>query len=121
MASIVLCVGLNRSLMNLRVAVFKEAGYNVIEGHKAEEALRLFRSTDVDLAVLCHSIPIAQRRGLASLMKDSKPMTPVLVLHQGFESIIEADASIDNLCGPKTLLEVMASLLHKPGQSVRRS
>jgi DNA-binding NtrC family response regulator len=112
----VLCVGQQRQLLEVREIVLRSEGYHVIEAYTAEEALGLFAATDVDIVVICHSIPIESRRRLVLAMKEARPLTPVIALHEAYDYVTEADRSVDQLAGPEVLLEAMISLLKKTVQ-----
>jgi len=115
----VLCVGKQPQLLALRDTVLRMEGYGVIDAYSAEEALRMFVSSDVDIVVICHSIPVQVRRWLVSAMKEARPLTPVIALHEAYDYVTEADLSVDQLAGPEVLLEAIAALLKKPVQSER--
>jgi CheY-like chemotaxis protein len=115
---VVLCVGQHQQLLAIRDTVLRTEGYRVIEAHTTDEALYIFNSTDVDIVVICHSIPIQSRKRLVLAMKEARPLTPVIALHEAYDLIAEADESVDQLAGPEALLESMTSLLKKPVQRV---
>ena len=115
----VLCVGQQRQLLAVRNTVLRMEGYHVTEAYSADDALRVFASTDIDIVVICHSIPVQSRRRLVLAMKESRPLTPVVALHEAYDYISEADRSVDQLGGPELLLDAIASLLKKPAQKVR--
>jgi len=112
----VLCVGQQGQLLEVREIVLRSEGYRVIEAYTTQEALRIFSSTDVDIVVICHSIPAQSRRRLVLAMKEARPLTPVVALHEAYDYITEADRSVDQLAGPEVLLEALISLLKKPVQ-----
>ena len=115
---VVLCVGQHQRLLAVRDTVLRTQGYRVIEAYTTDDALQIFNSTDVDIVVICHSIPVRSRRQLVLAMKGMRPLTPVIALHEAFDLITEADESVDQLAGPEALLESMASLLKKPVHKV---
>lgn len=115
---VVLCVGQHRHLLAVRDTVLRSEGYRVIEAHTTDDALRIFNSTVVDIVVICHSIPVRGRRQLVLAMKEIRPLTPVIALHEAYDLITEADESVDQLAGPEALLESMASLLKRPVRKV---
>ena len=110
----VLCVGQQRQLLAIRDTVLRSEGYRVIEAYTADDALRIFASTDVDVVVICHSLPVSSRKRLVLAMKEMRPLTPVVALHEAYNYITEADQSVDQLAGPEVLLEAVSSLLKKP-------
>ena len=110
----ILCIGHQRQLMAVRVAVLRMEGYCVTEAYTTDDAFRILASSYIDIVVICHSIPTQSRRRLALAIKGTRPLTPVIALHEAFDYINEADLSVDQLAGPETLLEAIASLLKKP-------
>lgn len=112
----VLCVGQQRQLLAIRDTVLRSEGYHVIEAFTADDALRILASTYIDIVVICHSIPVQGRKRLVLAMKEARPLTPVIALHEAFDYITEADCSVDQLAGPEVLLEEISSLLKKPVQ-----
>ena len=112
----VLCVGQQGQLLAIRDTVLRSEGYRVIEAYTADDALRIFASTDVDVVVICHSLPVSSRKRLVLAMKEMRPLTPVVALHEAYNYITEADQSVDQLAGPEVLLEAVSSLLKKPAQ-----
>ncbi|HEX7960281.1 MAG TPA: hypothetical protein VF493_10210 [Terriglobales bacterium] len=115
---VVLCVGQHQQLLAVRDTVLRSEGYRVIEAYTSDDALRVFNSMEVDIVVICHSIPVRSRRQLVLAMKEARPFTPVIALHEAYDLITEADESVDQLAGPEALLESMAALLKKPIQKV---
>jgi CheY-like chemotaxis protein len=112
----ILCVGQQRQLLALRDTVLRSEGYRVIEAYAADEALSIFASNNIDIVVICHSIPVRIRRRLVLAMKQAQPLTPVIALHEAYDYITEADQSVDQLAGPEILLDTIASLVKKPVQ-----
>lgn len=110
----ILCVGHHPQLMAIRETVLRVAGYRVIEAYTVDDALQVFKSFDVDIVVICHSIPTKTRQRLVLAMKEARPLTPVIALHEAYDLVTEADQSVDQLSGPEELLEAIASLLKKP-------
>lgn len=84
-----------------------------MESGSIEEGLMLFRTNNILLVILCHTIPTDIRHSTTIIMKREKPETAVLTLHDVFDFIQEADISLDNLSGPDGLLGCVAALLKK--------
>ena len=107
----ILSLGLSREIMMSRTAVLRSQGYIVLEAFKIEEGLRMFGSVDLDLAILCHSIPQPKQSEIAMAMKRSRPLTPVLALLRGMAWVDEADVSLSSPSAPEELLACVAALL----------
>lgn len=117
----VLSVGENRTLLHLRTSVLCTVGHHVVEAFTVSDAWSLFTTLPIDVAILCHTIPRDRRGKLASAMKLKSPAVPVIALYSGSDYITEADAAIDNLSGPQTLLDCIAALIAKPAGSATLS
>ena len=78
MLGLVLAVGFDSSLMTPRTLVLQSAGYVVIKAWSLEEAIDHFQSGDFDLVLMCHSVPVADRERLTSLIRDPGSSTPIV-------------------------------------------
>ena len=108
--SSILLVGWYPELMLTRSAILRSEGYGVKEMYDLQEALRILKTTDVALVIVCSSIPRKLRRALISDMKHTKPFTPILVFGHG---IREADTSMPALASPEMFLRCVASLVNQ--------
>ena len=112
-----LLVGKDPAVLETRSMVLRSVGYTVISCPSAQEALNIFLAGDFDVVVLCHSIPITERKGLAKAIHDHSPSTPVVLVCAGFRT---QDSSVDAVIEnePKQLLQELPKLLHtSPGRS----
>jgi hypothetical protein len=110
-------VGWYPELMITRIAMLRSRGYRIAEAYGPQEALQIFDTMDVALAVICQSIPRNLRRTLIANMKLARPSTPVLAF--GIASQ-EADICLPILSGPEALLSSVASLV-SPAKNLRKT
>jgi len=109
-----------------RKLILEHAGHTVISAQTTEEALRLFRSHDVDLVVTDHLLGRNTGLDMAQEMKRSKPQVPIILL-SGTSSVPEpqeyADRFLSKTEGPRALLETVADLLgsSEPSNGLRPS
>src|SRR5438270_3762 len=69
---------------------------------------------DIDLVILCHTIPEDQKVNLIASMKQKKRRTPVISIHADGEADHElVDGYVHSLDGPEALLACIAQVLDK--------
>ena len=118
----VLSVGPVPELLTTRNAVLRRAGFEVQTSLDLNEALGLFLNGDFDTALLCHAIPARDKERFVRLLKDHKPLTPVVVMTDGNgSSYIPADLEIHNLDGPEELLRQIAEAIAGSSRPQRRT
>ena len=54
---VVLSVGRDPLLMRTRTGVLLNAGYSVMPSFTSRDAFQIFSSREIDLVILCHTIP----------------------------------------------------------------
>lgn len=75
--TLVLSIGFDLALLDIRNQVLQSAGYIVVSAMSAEEAIHLFRDGDFDLVILCHSLPIEHCERLTRCIRNSGSRIPV--------------------------------------------
>src|ERR671937_172973 len=108
-----LSVGTDRTLLDLRTSVLRQAGYSVKTVTTAEEAYRLVMGRDFDAVIICHSLPEEERHRLMLTIRAAKPSTRVMVVDSSaYRARSElVDESMYNLDGPEQLLAHVARML----------
>ncbi len=107
---VLLSVGAQPEILRLRNEVLRHAGYHVHAETSVYEAMHWFLRSDFDLAILCHTIPEAEKVKFLTAVKRAAPSTPVIIV-RGSEAGTQADASVHCLDGPDALLNCVAGLL----------
>jgi CheY-like chemotaxis protein len=74
----ILSVGLDPSLSGKRNLLLQSAGYSVTTSSSLKEAANRIRGTDLDLILLCHSIPATDRERMTCLIRASGSFFPVI-------------------------------------------
>ena len=92
----VLCVDDEDMQLRMRKALFKSAGYRVLEAQSASTAMDIFKSTHVDVVVMDYWLSGTGGNGtaLAERMKQLRPRTPILML-SGFGALPGESAIVD--------------------------
>src|SRR6266705_2264956 len=108
---ILLSLGFNPDLLNIRNSILRKAGYSVQATTSPQKAITLLVDGDFDLVIMCHTILENDRGELLRAIKSVKPSAKVLVVRQDGELAKGADATIHSLDEPESLLACVAALL----------
>ena len=113
---LLLSVGFDPLLMRTRTSLLSDAGYSVVPSFTSRDAFESFISRDIDLVILCHTIPEQDKTKLITSMKERNKRTPIISIHANGEADGKlVDAYVHGLDGPETLLSCVANVLHKSG------
>jgi CheY-like chemotaxis protein len=77
-SALILNVGRDPVLLNTRRLLLESAGYLVESACSTKDAINQFRSGDLDLVVLCHSVPEEERDYFIGLIRDYGSLIPVI-------------------------------------------
>ena len=91
----ILCVDDELNLLQLRGALLKKAGYNVVTAGSGREGVRLFSAEEFDLVVLDYWMADMDGLEVAEEMKRVRPKVPIVMV-SGFHQILdEAVGKVD--------------------------
>ncbi len=79
----VLCVSYNPVLISGRSQAFQRAGYKVLSATNVDEALDAILMNELEMVVLCATVPLPQQNRLIEATNRYRPGTRVCVLSQG--------------------------------------
>ena len=109
---LLLSVGLDPLLMRTRTVLLGEAGYSVLPSFTSRDAFEIFVSRNIDLVILCHTIPEQEKMKLIVSMKERNKRTPIVSIHADGETDGKlVDAYVHGLDGPEVLLCCIANVL----------
>jgi hypothetical protein len=80
MPLLILSAGRDAVLLDTRNRVMRSAGHIVVAALDHASLVESFLNGDFDVLVLCHSIPLAERKQVAALARTHSPLTPVLMV-----------------------------------------
>ena len=110
-----IAIGWTRPGIDARSHILSDAGYAVIPVFTSWDAYQLFLSRDIDLVILCHTVPGEERRKLIASIKKRNQRTPILCVHANGEAEDNlVDAYVHSLDGPAALISWVARLLENP-------
>ena len=111
---VVLSVGRDPLLMRTRTGVLLNAGYSVMPSFTSRDAFQIFSSREIDLVILCHTIPEEEKIKLIGSIKLGNKRTPIVSIHADGETDEElVDAYVHGLDGPEALLSCISKVLDK--------
>ncbi|HKR26208.1 MAG TPA: hypothetical protein VJS11_02095 [Acidobacteriaceae bacterium] len=117
-------IGEDRLLLETRRRVLESIGLTVVTANSAAETLQRIPQLRFDLAILCHSVPAHERRGLAAALRSVNPAAPILLVGRGSSGQVkDGDADIDAIVdpSPERLTDTLRRLLYlrQPSKSNR--
>jgi hypothetical protein len=77
---LILAVGQDPTILSTRCSVLRSAGYLVKEASSVAECLHLFRDSDFDILLLCHSMPVEDRDRITRAVRSSGSRIPIYVV-----------------------------------------
>ena len=110
----VLCVDDEVEALNLRKAMLESHGYRVLTATSAEEALKMFDSTEVDVVLTDHLLKGQTGTALAAEMRRRKPHVPIAIysgVAQVPDDMDKADVFITKLVTPEELLAYLEATI----------
>ena len=112
---VILSVGTRSDLLATRNRVLESHGYIVVPAYTAAQAMELFRESDFDVAIVCHTLGADDRKRLIRAMKKAKPLTPVLTVESGgYTQPPElADDAVAGIDGPEALFAHIEAALSR--------
>ena len=111
---VVLCLDDERGGLAVRSLLLQSAGYVVLSATDAEEALRLFRNSRIDLVLSDHVLKGTSGSEVALKMKSIRPQVPIVLYSGKLDREVppHVDAFISKDVSPTELLIEIARLLH---------
>ncbi len=112
---LILSVDDEAETLRSRQIVLENAGYGVLNASSGEQALGIFSTVQLDLAVLDYSLPGVGGREVAKVMKARRPELPIILV-SGHRVGIETFSCVDGFLvkgeSPALLLETIEELLN---------
>jgi CheY-like chemotaxis protein len=115
---VLLCVDDEDVGLKVRKIILERQGYQVLTATGGTEGLRTFQHHDVDAVVLDYYMPDMNGGAVATVMKQTKPSVPIILLSAYLtlpEPVIATvDAYIIKGDSPEILLDKIAELVGNP-------
>jgi DNA-binding NtrC family response regulator len=80
MPFVILSAGRDSQIALKRSEALKTFGYHTVTASTASEVINKLFNGDFDVVILCNSLPDAERRKLAGIVKSYSPSTPVIIV-----------------------------------------
>ncbi len=118
----ILHFGYDDLLADARAEVLENAGYEFLPLKTRADAIRVFEARPVDMVIICHTVPATEAKLVVAEMKETKPETPIVVVHVGgglsHPARRQADGFVDGLRGPEHLLTRVDTLLGQARRAI---
>ena len=79
-----MALGWDPSVLSSRCSVLGHANYIVRSGSSIDETIERLSDTDIDLVLLCHSIPIQDRDRLIKVIRSANRQIPIYLVASAF-------------------------------------
>jgi len=117
---LVLSVGSDSRVLETRELILRSAGYSVVSALSIKEAAYLFKDSDFDVIVLCHTLSTKDCERLTGTIRASGSRIPIVCVSDstfdGRKSF--ADETVDK--SPAAFLRSIEDVLRNRGQSETR-
>jgi len=114
MATRILSVSYDFSLLTTRALILQKAGHEVVSAYGLVDAMLACKEGTFDLVIIGHSIPRSEKEALLHEIRATCG-APVLSLYKRAEGPIEGvDYALDGLEGPDALVSLIRKALDQP-------
>lgn len=116
-AKSILTISRDQPLQSIRTLILQQAGYTVSAALNDKDAIGFVKGpTSLDLVLVCHSVPEANRILLAAEIKKLRPRLPILMLYNGYDpTSATVDGSLHSLETPEALLDMIGFMTRNIG------
>jgi hypothetical protein len=123
MDKILLSVGTNHTLLNIRNMTFVQAGYRVVAARTAATALTIINSQPLDAVIIGHSLSLRLKQTILEAAKTRGLATVVLHANAYEGQLPGADANLCGIDGAARILDILKELERKqqPKRTVPRA
>ena len=114
----ILCIDDAEVALQVRKLIFQQAGYDVTTALSGEDALKMFKTEEVDLVIADHFLSDKTGTEIAREMKELRPQIPILLVSAAADrppGLEFVDAFLPKGGSPQTLLDTIARLLASHG------
>jgi CheY-like chemotaxis protein len=112
----VLCVDDDLSGLVIRAMVLEKYGYEVLTATDGEQALKLFRNSEVDAVLIDYYMPMVDGAYVARAMRYLKPHVPIVMISAAYalptDALKDSDAFVLKGTSPAEMSDVIEKVLH---------
>jgi hypothetical protein len=116
MATTLLSVGTNHSLLGIRNLVLVKSGFNVIPAKSAAAALNVIQTAQLHAVVVGHSLSRSLKEQVTWAAKQKSLAVIVLHTNPYEQPVANADANLCGIDGAARIVDVLRELLARSGQ-----
>lgn len=108
---LILAVGQDPTILSTRCSILRSAGYFVRAASSIGEAIGLFEDLDLDLVLLCHSIPVQDRDRLTRVIRSTGSRIPIYTVASATSDFDAGGADGTVSCRPEVLIRELDAIL----------
>lgn len=118
-AKSILTISRDQPLQSTRTLILQQAGYRASAALNDKDAISFVKGlTSLDLVLVCHSVPEANRILLAAEIKKLRPRLPILMLYNGYDpTSAKVDGSLHSMETPEALLDMIGFMTGNVGST----
>lgn len=108
---LILAVGQDPMVLSSRCSILRSAGYLVRPSSSIAEAIDVFEDLDLDLVLLCHSIPVEDRDRLTGVIRSTGSRIPIYTVGSASSDFEAGRADGIVSCRPEALIRELDAVL----------
>ena len=117
---LILAVGQDPTVLSTRCSILRSAGYLVRASSSVAEAVDLCEDLDLDLVLLCHSIPVQDRDRLTRVIRSTGSRIPIYTVASAASGFDAGGADGIFSCQPEVLIRELDAVLRTAPQASHR-
>ncbi len=112
----ILCVDDDLSGLIIRAMVLEKYGYEVLTATDGEQALKLFRNTQIDAVLIDYYMPMVDGAYVARAMRHLKPQVPIIMISAAYilpgDALKDSDGFVLKGTPPAEVSELIDKVIH---------
>jgi len=113
----VLCVDDDLSGLVIRAMVLEKYGYEVLTATDGEQALKLFRDSNIDAVLIDYYMPMVDGAYVARAMRHLKPQVPIVMISAAYalptDALKDSDAFVLKGTAPAEINDVLDKVINR--------
>lgn len=112
----ILCVDDDLSGLIIRAMVLEKHGYEVLTATDGEQALKVFRNSQVDAVLIDYYMPMVDGAYVARAMRHLKPQVPIIMISAAYalpgDALVDSDGFVLKGTSPAEMTDLIDKVIH---------
>ncbi|ABF41526.1 response regulator receiver protein [Candidatus Koribacter versatilis Ellin345] len=113
-----LCVDDDHNGLMIRALVLEKLGYTVLTANDPQQALKIFRHSEIDAVLLDYYMPLVDGAYVAKAMRYLKPKVPIVMISGATalpaDALKDTDGFVQKGLSPVDMTDVLSKVLLHP-------